>query len=150
MDLILWRHAEAHDTLPDHDRQLTPIGEQQAARIAQWLKNSLGDSFRVIASPTARTQSTAAALTDHFDTSRLVGVGATPAEILKAAHWPHAPTPVVIVGHQPCMGRTASFLLSGQEDDWSVRKGAIWWLSYRERHGTGQVVLRAVLNPDFI
>jgi len=34
MDLILWRHAEAHDTLPDHDRQLTPLGEQQAQRIA--------------------------------------------------------------------------------------------------------------------
>jgi phosphohistidine phosphatase len=48
------------------------------------------------------------------------------------------------------MGRTASFLLSEQEDNWSVRKGAIWWLSYRERNGTGQVVLRAVLNPDFV
>lgn len=150
MDLILWRHAEAHDTLPDHDRQLTPLGEQQAKRIAQWLKSSLGDGIRVIASPAARTQSTAAALTEHYETSRLVGVGSTPAEILKIAQWPHSPRPVIIVGHQPCMGRTASFLLSGQEDNWSVRKGAIWWLSYRERNGAGQVVLRAVLNPDFV
>ena len=40
MDLILWRHAEAFE-LPDGgddlDRALTPKGERQAARVADWL-----------------------------------------------------------------------------------------------------------------
>ncbi|HQY27494.1 MAG TPA: histidine phosphatase family protein, partial [Burkholderiaceae bacterium] len=55
---------------------------------------------------------------------------------------------VVVVGHQPTLGRLASLLMTGQEADWSIRKGAIWWLSTREREGRGQVVLRAVMAPD--
>ena len=150
MDLILWRHAEAEDTVPDQERVLTARGEHQAQRVAQWLGSSLNAPYRVIASPAVRTQSTAAALTPDFETSRLVGVGATPDQILKAAQWPDAPIPVVVVGHQPSLGQTAALLLSGRPDHWSVRKGALWWLSYRDRHGTGQVVLRAVLNPEFV
>ncbi len=150
MDLILWRHAEAEDTFPDHDRVLTARGEHQARRVAQWLTSSLNAPYRVIVSPAVRTQSTAAALTSDFETSRLVGVGASPEQILKAAHWPDAPTTVIVVGHQPSLGQTAALLLSGRPDHWSVRKGAIWWLSHRERQGTAQVVLRAVLNPEFI
>jgi len=150
MDLILWRHAEAEDSFPDQDRALTARGQHQARRVAQWLNGSLNAPYRVLVSPAIRTQSTAAALTPDFETSRLVGVGASPEQILKAAHWPDAPTTVIVVGHQPSLGQTAALLLSGRADHWSVRKGALWWLSYRDRHGSGQVVLRAVLNPEFI
>ena len=44
MDLILWRHAEAfelHDGGDDLDRALTPKGERQAARVADWLSRQL-------------------------------------------------------------------------------------------------------------
>ena len=34
----------------------------------------------------------------------------------------------LIVGHQPTLGAVASFLLSGEEAFWSVKKGAVWWL----------------------
>ncbi len=150
MDLILWRHATAEDGLPDHERALTPYGEQQARRVAEWLQHSLHGPYRMIVSPAVRTQSTARALTSHFETQRLVGVGATPAQILQAARWPDADLPVIVVGHQPSLGQTAAWLLSGKEDNWSVRKGALWWLSQRDRNGSKQVVLRAVLNPEFI
>ncbi|KAA0253219.1 MAG: histidine phosphatase family protein, partial [Acidobacteria bacterium] len=40
-------------------------------------------------------------------------------------------------------GRLVSLLLSGEEADWSVKKGAVWWLTTREREGRAQVVLRA-------
>ncbi len=150
MDLILWRHAEAEDTFPDHDRALTSLGQHQARRVAHWLAGSLKAPYRVIASPAVRTQSTASALTTDFETSRLVGVGASPAQLLKAVHWPDATSTVIVVGHQPTLGQTAALLLSGREDSWSVRKGAIWWLSHRDKHGAEQVVLRAVLNPEFI
>ena len=39
MDLILWRHAEAHEGQEGEDdllRRLTPRGEKQAARMAAW------------------------------------------------------------------------------------------------------------------
>ncbi len=150
MDLILWRHAEAEDSFPDQDRELTARGRHQAQRVAHWLNSTLHPPYRVIVSPAVRTQSTAAALTPDFETSRLVGVGASPDQILKAAHWPDAATTVIVVGHQPSLGQTAALLLSGHAEHWSVRKGAVWWLSFRDRHGSGQVVLRAVLNPEFI
>ena len=34
MDLILWRHAEAEDGVPDTARRLTPKGEKQAQKVA--------------------------------------------------------------------------------------------------------------------
>ena len=55
-----------------------------------------------------------------------------------------------MVGHQPTLGAVASFLLSGEEAWWSVKKGAVWWLSNRGKSGASSVVLRAVIAPDFV
>ena len=75
--------------------------------------------------------------------------GASVANILAAANWPDSREPVLIVGHQPSLGAVASFLLSGEEAYWSVRKGAVWWLSDRAKEGGAAVVLKVVLGPDF-
>jgi phosphohistidine phosphatase len=56
---------------------------------------------------------------------------------------------VLIVGHQPTLGAVAAFLLSGEEAYWSVKKGAVWWLTNRDRGGASAVVLRVVIGPDF-
>ncbi len=56
----------------------------------------------------------------------------------------------IIVGHQPTLGRLAALLLSGEEADWSVKKGAVWWFSRRMREGEDQVVLRAMVTPDML
>ncbi|MEY2783127.1 MAG: Phosphohistidine phosphatase SixA, partial [Pseudomonadota bacterium] len=42
MDLILWRHAEAHEAVlgeDDMQRVLTPRGRKQAERMAVWLES---------------------------------------------------------------------------------------------------------------
>ena len=57
---------------------------------------------------------------------------------------------VVVVGHQPTLGRVASRLLSGVEADWPMRKGGVWWFSSRDRDGVEQAVLRAVLSADLL
>jgi phosphohistidine phosphatase len=31
---------------------------------------------------------------------------------------------------------------------WPIRKGAVWWLRSRDREGSAQVVLHAVIAPD--
>ena len=54
----------------------------------------------------------------------------------------------MLVGSAGHIGRLASLLMAGQEMDWSVRKGAVWWLSTREREGREQVVLRSATNPE--
>ena len=71
------------------------------------------------------------------------------AAVLAAANWPESREPVLVVGHQPTLGMVASFLLSGEEAYWSVRKGAVWWLSNRAKEDGAAVVLKAVQSPDF-
>jgi phosphohistidine phosphatase len=150
MNLILWRHAEAEDSAPsDLARQLTPHGRKQAQIVAKWLKPRLDADAVILASPAARTVQTVEALTDQYRVVREIAPGASAADVLDAAGWPEgiAPT-VVVVGHQPTLGRVAAFLLSGDEANWMLKKGGLWWLANRARNGDEQVVLRAVTSPD--
>jgi phosphohistidine phosphatase len=150
MDLILWRHAEAEPGEPDLGRRLTSKGLKQADRMAQWLDSHLPDTCRVLVSPADRAQQTAVALQRKFKTVPELAPGASVAAVLAAANWPDSREPVLIVGHQPTLGAVASFLLSGEEAYWSVRKGAVWWLSNRAKEGVAAVVLKVVVAPDFI
>ena len=59
MDLILWRHAEAHDPHEgEHDltRRLTSRGEKHAARMADWLDQQLPEGVRILCSPAVRLE----------------------------------------------------------------------------------------------
>ena len=149
MDLILWRHAEAEPGEPDMGRRLTGKGQKQADRMALWLDAHLPDTCRILASPADRAQQTAAALNRKFRTVPELGPGAPVSQVLAAANWPDSREPVLVVGHQPTLGAVASFLLSGEEAYWSVRKGAVWWLSNRDKDRGAAVVLKVVLGPDF-
>ena len=150
MDLILWRHAEAEDGPPDLERRLTPRGQKHAARVADWLLQRLPAKFTVLASPARRTQETAHAVGVAVHTVGTLAPGASVREMLAAAEWPDRKGAVVLVGHQPDLGRVVAFLLSGTESPWSVKKGGLWWLSDRAREDGAQVVVRAVVTPDFV
>jgi phosphohistidine phosphatase len=41
-------------------------------------------------------------------------------------------------------------LLAGQAGDLTVKKGGVWWFQARERAGQLEVVLRAVVGPDWL
>ena len=66
MELILWRHAEALDGVPDMARKLTAKGEKQAREMAQWLRPRLPKRTRIIVSPAQRTLQTVKALSGRF------------------------------------------------------------------------------------
>jgi phosphohistidine phosphatase len=68
--------------------------------------------------------------------------------VLRAARWPQASEPVLIIGHQPVLGQVAARLLTGLDQAWSVKKGAVWWLRQRERDHGNTVVLQAVQSVD--
>ena len=150
MDLILWRHAEAEAGEPDLGRRLTARGRKQAERVGHWLDGQLPQTARILVSPADRAQETARALGRKFKTVDALAPGASVAAVLAAAGWPDAREPVLVVGHQPTLGEIASFLLAGDEAYWSVKKGAAWWLSNRDRAGDSAVVLRAVIGPEFV
>ncbi len=153
MDLILWRHADALDQADpalDLGRPLTPKGERQAKRMALWLNRQLPSSTRVLVSPARRAQETAQALERKFKTSQALAPDGTVDALLHAVRWPDAAEPVLVVGHQPLLGLVAAYLLSGQAEVWTVRKGGVWWLRLRERDAQRQVLLHAVMSPELL
>lgn len=159
MDLILWRHAEAEpeglDPGGDLARRLTPRGERQAARMADWLGRRLPPDTRIVASPARRAQQTAKALDRRFETLDALAPGARVEDLLAAAGWPDAATPVLVVGHQPTLGQVAARLLAGigpdgGERDWALRKGAVVWVRRRERDDGADVVLHAAQPPGLL
>ena len=150
MDLILWRHAEAEEGDEDLRRRLTERGQKQAHQMAAWILAQQPRDLRIVVSPAVRTQQTAEALKLPFETNRKIGPDACVSELIAATGWPHAQGTALVVGHQPGLGRLAALLLSGHEAEWTVKKGAIWWLSNRVRRGETQTVLRAVIGPDML
>ena len=140
MDIILWRHADAEDGADDLARRLTAKGEAQAAAMAKWLRRHLPAHYVVLASPARRAQQTAAALHAAIQTQQELAPGASPRQILDLCR-KHQGL-VVVVGHQPDLGRTAAHLVSGAEGEWPIQKGAICWIDGHR--------LRAVLSPDLL
>jgi phosphohistidine phosphatase len=150
MNLILWRHAEAEDGTPDLARELTDKGHKQAAKMAEWLRPRLPREVRILVSPAQRARQTADALHVDYEVIEAIAPGADAAQVLTAAGWPEATETVVVVGHQPTLGRVVSLLAIGVEGELTIKKGAIFWIARRARGGGAQNVLRAVLSPDLL
>ena len=150
MDLILWRHAEARQAegpIADGDRELTARGLRHAGQVAEWLRAQRLPKVLVLSSPAKRALQTAQALGLPVKVKKQLGIGADIADLLAAADWPDHPGAVILVGHQPALGRVASLLLAGAAADWTIKKAGIWWFSNRVRRDETQTILRAVHNP---
>ena len=160
MDLILWRHAEAQEhpdplhgqpgDTQDLARRLTPRGEKQAARVAAWLDRQLPEGARVYASPAQRTEQTARALGRKFKLRDELLTEAEATAVLDLVQWPQGRGPVVVVGHQPTLGRVIARLLQLPEEDCPMKKGALWWLRQRERNGQPQTLIVTVQTPELL
>jgi phosphohistidine phosphatase len=149
MDLILWRHAQAEEGSPDHARELTAHGRKQAQRMGAWLDRALPSGCKILSSPTARTLQTVEALGRKYRIVDTIGPHASAYEVLHAAGWPDARGPVLVVGHQPWLGQVASLLLTGVEQEWTIKKSNAWWIAQRDRDEGNTIYLKAVLAPEF-
>jgi phosphohistidine phosphatase len=150
VDLILWRHAEAVDGIPDHARELTSKGVKQAEKMATFLHQHLPDEVRILVSPATRTQQTIAAFTKNFTLAPTIALGASALDVLQAVRWPDAGGTVLVVGHQPTLGEVAAQLLVCKHKSLSIKKGALWWFNHRGREGSTQITLRLVITPEFL
>lgn len=157
MDLILWRHAEAEDLDEtdegggdDLSRRLTAKGEKQAARMAAWLDRQLPDGVRIWCSPAVRTEQTVLALGRKYRVRNELRPDASLDDLLQVVQWPDARQPMLVVGHQPTLGRVIARLLGLQDVECSVRKGAVWWLRQREKNGRMQTVVLTVQTPELL
>ena len=153
MNLILWRHAEAEEGDIDLKRGLTRRGLKQAAVMADWLRQHAPAGATLLASRALRSQQTASALANRFKVVKGLDPERGVEELLAAVEWPEGGGEsgcVIAVGHQPTLGRAAALLLGGAEDDWTIKKGAIWWFSNRVRADETQTVLRVALAAEFL
>ncbi len=152
MELILWRHAEAEDSAPggDLDRALTRRGRKQAERMAQWLRPLVDANWRILSSPAKRALETVKPLDLPYEEEEALAPGTSADAVLKAAGWPKGSAPVIVVGHQPTLGQVAAAILGERHGDFSIRKGAIWWFATRNRAASGEVLIKAVLDPDLL
>jgi phosphohistidine phosphatase len=158
MDLILWRHAQAHDAEPgcdDLSRPLTHKGEGQAARVAAWLDRQLPQSTRVLVSPARRAEQTVRALGRKFKLRNELVPESSADEVLDLIKWsavtgvPHKGA-VLLVGHQPVLGQIAARLLGISEQACDIRKGSVWWLRSRLREDLLKTTLLTVISPELI
>ena len=153
MDLIIWRHAEAHEAEPGEEdmlRALTSRGRKQADRMSVWLDAQLPQGTRILSSPAVRAEQTVLALKRKYKVRDALSPGASVQDILETSGWPNAKYPVLLVGHQPALGGVVAKLLSMPEEACAIRKGSVWWLRHRHRDGQGQTVLMSVTCAEML
>jgi phosphohistidine phosphatase len=150
MELILWRHAEAEDAVPDLTRNLTTKGARQAKRMARWLRDHLPRHVRVMASPANRTRQTADALHIPYELCDEIAPECTAQQLLNVSGWPNGEGVTILVGHNPAISELASMLLAGKPFPLTLRKGAAWWFSTRTREGETAIVLKAAILPAML
>jgi phosphohistidine phosphatase len=162
-NLILWRHAEAEVdsvTGKDADRALSKNGHKDAVKMAKWLHQHLPDNTEILCSPARRCLETLAALQqlDEVDTQHkgkkypvlivdFLSVDSTAQTILKNVANDNISKTLLLIGHQPNLGRVIAKLLGMNEGACVVKKGALWWLRQRLMVGQSQTYLYAVRNP---
>ena len=142
--LYLVRHAIAEERdaqrWPDDDlRPLTPRGIRRFERAAEGLGTLLPAPARLLTSPLVRATETARVLATHarwpdpIEVFALGNAGIEAQVVELGRHARGATRPIAVVGHQPGLGRLASWLLAGEqgaiEFDW--RKGGVAVLTGR-------------------
>ena len=162
-NLILWRHADAEAesvTGKDADRALSKSGHKDADSMAKWLHKNLPDNTEILCSPARRCLETLAALQpmDQLNTQQeeakypvqivdFLSVDSTAQLIIKKVANGDTSKTLLLIGHQPNLGRVVAKVLGMNEDACVVKKGAIWWLRQRLMVGQVQTYLYAVRNP---
>lgn len=136
MNIYLLRHAEAvipKGAMPDEDRPLTADGIKAMKEGAMGMQALKMDLDLVITSPLARARQTAEIAADALGvkarisvTKNLVPDAHPEALIAELAGQYSALKNILVVGHEPHMGRLASWLLTGTTDlPLIFKKGAL-------------------------
>ena len=133
-NIIIWRHAEAHPALAQSENQdlarmLTPKGNQQAKRMANWLNERLPKDTLLLSSPAMRAFQTAQALRGEIKVNEALKPSANLQQVLAVLTSLETQVEhVLLVGHQPWLWQLVAHLTSFTAQEISIKKGAVWWL----------------------
>jgi len=151
-NILLWRHADAEILSAgqeDFDRTLTSKGITQAKGISRWLNKKMPRQAAVLTSPALRAQQTVEHLQYRFQTVGELHPNANLETVLKMLHDFDGYESVLLVGHQPLLGRLAAYLLGMNDRELSIKKGAVWWLRLGSRE-VNRYQLYTIQTPQLL
>lgn len=161
--LLVVRHAIAEDAAEyarlhpdDAGRPLAPEGRKKMKRVAEGLRTLVPEIQLLATSPLTRAVQTADILAAAYDDLKPVVVPAlAPAQsAADVARWlggERRHDTVAIVGHEPGLGRTVSWLLAQSERSFvEIKKGAALLLAFPDTVDAGAATLLWALTPSQI
>lgn len=159
--LLVVRHAIAEDAAEwarehpdDAGRPLTPEGRKKMKRVAEGLQTLVPDIQLLATSPLTRAVQTAEILTDVYGGPKPVVVPAlAPAQSAEdVATWlagERRHDTIAIVGHEPGLSRTVSWLLARSERSFlEIKKGAALLISFTDPLDAASGSLLWALTPS--
>jgi phosphohistidine phosphatase len=160
MNLLVVRHAialdpaeYARDHPDDAGRPLTPEGEKKMKRAARGLRTLVPEVQLLATSPLTRARQTAEILAAAYKPIRPLVVpalapGQPPAAVGRWLEGERRHDTVAIVGHEPGLSRTVSWLLAGTEDSiLELKKGAACLLAIPDAVAAASATLLWALTP---
>jgi phosphohistidine phosphatase len=160
MQLLLIRHAIAEEPeifalsgRPDAERPLTEFGRRRMLKNVRGLRRVVPVIDLLVSSPYVRARETATIVSaalgiPEAPNSDLLTPARHPSEFLAWLGQQGENLVLAAVGHEPHLGRLASWLLSGQEESFVVlKKGGACFLDLGEAPAAGRATLLWLLAP---
>ena len=154
-NIILWRHAQATATTnfvdfeKDLARVLTQKGQRQANKMARWLIQNKIANMQLTCSAALRALETAQALQSSTNVNKAFNPGASLQQVLNSLANMDQTKDIILVGHAPWLGQLAAHLLGVNQHEFSIKKGAIWWLRLNESIANDYEIL-TVQTPSLL
>lgn len=161
MNIYLIRHADAlpidmNQVTSDEERPLSEEGLAQVARLAGAIKRLDVPIDAVLTSPLKRAEQAARGLAEHLKLNNVDvrecndlapgGSSKRVAKLLRKVNAQH----VLVVGHEPDLGRHAAFLIGGKRARIEFAKGGMALILSEDppRRGTGALLW--MLTPGWL
>jgi phosphohistidine phosphatase len=154
MMLYLVRHAEPNPVEVDPERSLSARGRSDIKRVASFCAVHSGIAVeRILHSGKTRALQTAQILAEHLKPATGIDRADGLAPLDDPSPWAEelgtADRDMMLVGHNPFMERLAGLLLSGKEDDGSLKFGPAT-IACIERDSGEQWKIVWIVNPEMV
>jgi len=158
MLVILFRHGPAggHDPRrwpDDRKRPLTDRGLIRTRDAARGLARMEGNVTRILSSPLVRSMDTAKIVQEVFELSSAIeplealGAGGSYRDVLRRVAEFGADDCVLLVGHEPDLGKLAGVMLFGAPASLPLKKAGACAIYFDEAPQAGQGILQWLIPP---